>query len=257
MITLITYLDLFLIIIAGCGVVLARDPIQSVLFLVTVFILTAILLFILGAEFLAILFVTVYIGAIAMLFLFVVMLLNLLMVEAYNSLYYQIPVGGFIALSFIGLAYILFTHNQQMIILGYMDFDNYQFSDTWTNYLMLTTNLTLIGEVLYNYYIDLFMVIGLILFAAMIGVIVLTVDYDYRSTYAHIQNMGVTNRVNVEGVVWENINTYTKIRQHPWYTRFQGQDGIITQPYLQKLTEKKNWDLPLPNWMKRLLKDIL
>ena len=66
---------------------------------------------------------------------------------------------------------------------------------------MLTTNLALIGEVLYNYYIDLFIVIGLILFASMIGVIVLTVDYDYRPTYAHGQNIAVTNRVNLQGVV--------------------------------------------------------
>lgn len=255
MIIFITYIILFLIIACGCGVVLARDPIQSVLFLVTVFILTAVLLFILGAEFLAILLITVYIGAIAILFLFVVMLLNLRMVEAYNSLYYQIPVGGFIALSFIGLAYILFTHNQQMIVAGYMDFDNYQFSNVWTNYLMLTTNLGLIGEVLYNYYIDLFMVIGLILFAAMIGVIVLTVDYDYRVTYEHVQDVSVNNRVNVEGVVWENINTYTKVRQHPWYSRKE--KGLLTEIYLQKLTDKKNWDLPLPVWMKKLLKNVL
>ena len=254
MITLITYLDLFLIIAGGCGVVLARDPIQSVLFLVSVFLLTAVLLFILGAEFLAILLITVYVGAIAILFLFVVMLLNLRMVEAYNSLYYQIPVGGFIALSFVGLAYILFTYNQQMVIAGYMNFDNYQISNTWTNYLMLSTNLSLIGEVLYNYYIDLFIVIGLILFAAMIGVIVLTVDYDYRDTYAYAQNVSVTNRVNLEGVVWENINIYTKIRQHPWHSRTQGK---LTQPYLDKLTEKKNWDLPLPKWMKKLLKNVL
>ena len=255
MITLITYIILFLIISCGCGVVLARDPIQSVLFLVSVFILTAVLLFILGAEFLAILLITVYIGAIAILFLFVVMLLNLRMVEAYNSLYYQIPVGGFIALSFVGLAYILFTHNQQMIVAGYMDFDNYQFSNVWTNYLMLTTNLSLIGEVLYNYYIDLFMVIGLILFAAMIGVIVLTVDYDYRVTYEHVQDVSVNHRVNVEGVVWENINTYTKVRQHPWYSRKE--NGLLAEVYLQKLTYKKSWDLPLPVWMKKLLKDIL
>ena len=255
MITLITYLDLLLILACGCGVVLARDPIQSVLFLVTVFILTAILLFVMGAEFLAILLITVYVGAIAILFLFVVMLLNLRMVEAYNSLYYQIPVGGFIALSFIALAYILFSHNQQILIAGYMDFDNYQISNTWTNYLMLTSNLTLIGEVLYNYYIDLFIVIGLILFASMIGVIVLTVDYDYRTTYAHIENSSATNRVNLQGIVWENINIYTKIRQHPWHSRNQA--GLLAEPYLQQLTEKKNWDLPLPNWMKRLLKDIL
>jgi len=255
MLILITYINLFLIIGCGCGVVLARDPIQSVLFLVTVFILTAILLFILGAEFLAILLITVYIGAIAILFLFVVMLLNLRMVEAYNSLYYQIPVGGFIALIFLGLAYMLFTHNQQMIVAGYMYLDNYQFSNIWTNYLMLTTNLGLIGEVLYNYYIDLFMVIGLILFAAMIGVIVLTVDYDYRITYAHIQDNSVSHRVNIEGVVWENINTYTKVRQHPWYSRNGNQ--ILTEVYLQKLTHKKNWDLPLPGWMKKLLKNVL
>ena len=255
MINLITYIDLVLIIACGCGVVLARDPIQSVLFLVTVFILTSVLLFIMGAEFLAILLITVYVGAIAILFLFVVMLLNLRMVEAYNSLYYQIPVGGFIALSFIALAYILFSNNQQMVIMGYMNFDNYQISNTWTNYLMLTTNLALIGEVLYNYYIDLFIVIGLILFASMIGVIVLTVDYDYRITYASIQNFSVTNRVNLHGVVWENINTYTKLRQHPWYS--SDKNILLTEGYLQQLTKKKNWDLPLPNWMRKLLKDIL
>lgn len=75
------------------GVVLVRDPIHSVILLVVSFIYSAVLFYIIGAEFLAVLFITVYVGAIAVLFLFVVMLLNLRMVELYTSLYYHIPVG--------------------------------------------------------------------------------------------------------------------------------------------------------------------
>lgn len=86
-------LMLILILIASLGVILVRDPIHSVILLVVSFIYTAILFYIIGAEFLAVLFMTVYIGAIAVLFLFVVMLLNLRMVELYTSLYYHLPVG--------------------------------------------------------------------------------------------------------------------------------------------------------------------
>jgi NADH-quinone oxidoreductase subunit J len=79
---------------------MAKNPVQSVLLLVLVFLQTALLFILLGAEFLAILLITVYIGAIAILFLFVVMLLNLRVVELHSSLQYHIPIGIFLGLIF-------------------------------------------------------------------------------------------------------------------------------------------------------------
>jgi NADH-quinone oxidoreductase subunit J len=107
MITTFAYLIMILILTSSFVVIFSKDPIQSVLFLVLVFIMTAVLLLLIGAEFLAILLITVYVGAIAILFLFVVMLLNLRMVEVYSSFYYHIPIGAFVGLLFYLIVFFI------------------------------------------------------------------------------------------------------------------------------------------------------
>ena len=250
MITLFAYLIMILILTSAFVVIFSKDPIQSVLFLVLVFIMTAVLLLLIGAEFLAILLITVYVGAIAILFLFVVMLLNLRMVEVYSSFYYHIPIGAFVGLLFYSILFCIFyqkhTIDTELFVLNEFKYN------LWTSYLMWTSNLNTIGQVLYNFYSDLFIVIGLILFAAMIGVIVLTVDYDYRSKQLAQPNKNNEFKRTLLGhIVWENMNVVGKCRQYPWWIRYEERSNYILP------NQTLNWDDPIPEfkipqWAKNL-----
>jgi len=81
-------------------VIISKNPVQSVFFLIVIFLLTTVLFILLGAEFLAIAVLIIYVGAISILFLFVVMMLNLRILELYSSFYHHVPIGGVIGLFF-------------------------------------------------------------------------------------------------------------------------------------------------------------
>lgn len=81
-------------------IIISKNPIQSVFFLILIFLMTTIIFVLVGAEFLAIAVLIIYVGAIAILFLFVVMMLNLRILELYSSFHYHIPIGGIIGLFF-------------------------------------------------------------------------------------------------------------------------------------------------------------
>ena len=98
---LLFYIFSAIAIISGSMVISARNPIHSVLFLVLVFCNAAGLLILLETEFLAMLFLVVYVGAIAVLFLFVVMMLNVRITELNESILRYIPIGGIILLIFL------------------------------------------------------------------------------------------------------------------------------------------------------------
>jgi len=82
-------------------VIFSRNPIQSVLFLILVFIVTICFFFLLGAEFLSLVFLIIYVGAIAVLFLFVVMMLNIKTLELNESFLKYLPISLFIILIFL------------------------------------------------------------------------------------------------------------------------------------------------------------
>lgn len=88
--------------------------------------------------------------------------------------------------------------------------------DKYMVYLSFTSNISILGEILYNYHLDIFAIAGVILFIGMVGVIVLTVglEQDYRPT-EHKQSEKVTMREVKYNVIWENINVITKSRQYP------------------------------------------
>jgi NADH-quinone oxidoreductase subunit J len=97
--------NLFLIfsslaLLSAVFVVTAKNPIHSILFLVFVFFNISGLLIMLGVEFLAMLLLVVYVGAVSVLFLFVIMMLNVKIAQAYENLLRYIPIGFFLSLSF-------------------------------------------------------------------------------------------------------------------------------------------------------------
>ena len=98
---LLFYLFSSVAILSGIMVIRARNPVHSVLFLIFVFCNVAGLLILLGLDFFAMIFLVVYVGAIAVLFLFVVMMLNIKLVEINENILRYLPIGGLIGLIFL------------------------------------------------------------------------------------------------------------------------------------------------------------
>lgn len=151
-------------------VIAARNPVHSVLFLILAFFNAAGLFILLGAEFLAMLLVVVYVGAVMVLFLFVVMMLDVDFVELRQGFLQYLPVGGLIGI-------ILLV--ELVLGLGAWAFA----PDVPANVaapippLDQASNIQALGEVIYTRYIFFFQVAGLVLLVAMVGAIVLTLRH--------------------------------------------------------------------------------
>jgi len=163
-----------LIIINSFLVIFSKNSVTSVLYLISVFILVSLDLLLLGAEFLAILIIIIYIGAISILFLFVIMMLNLRICEVYSSLVKSFPIGIFLGLFFFcELIYIL---SKDFYLLNYIYNDFFELNIINYNLIYSSSNLYLIGDLLFNYYYSLLIIAGFILLLGMVGAILLTQD---------------------------------------------------------------------------------
>ena len=161
------YLFAVLVIASGAFTILARNPVHSVLWLILAFFNGAGLMVIVGAEFIAMLLVIVYVGAVAVLFLFVVMMLDIDFAELRAGFIRNAPLGLLIALIlFIELFVGIVVWSQGDIQLGT--------PDGAAAPLLGESNIESIGALLYSRYLFLFETAGLILLVAMIGAIVLT-----------------------------------------------------------------------------------
>lgn len=163
----------FLVIFSAVMVILARNPIYSVLFLVLVFCNSAGLVILLGAEFLAFVFIVVYVGAIAVLFLFVVMMINFKMVELQSSLLSYFPLSAYIIAILAAEFKMLLSEKttyftDQSVFIPYVN---------WFDKLFNVTNTEALGFVLYTHYSIIFLIAGFILLIAMVGSIALTMLY--------------------------------------------------------------------------------
>lgn len=155
------------LIASAIGVIAARNPVHSVLFLILSFFNAAGLFIMLGAEFIAMILVIVYVGAVAVLFLFVVMMLDINFVELRKGMMKHAPVGGFVGLvllaEFIWMYSSWVTHPSAATHAAHPAPD-----------VTEVTNTHALGEILYTHYVYLFQLSGLILLVAMIGAITLT-----------------------------------------------------------------------------------
>ena len=161
--TTLFYIFSTIIILSSIGVVSAKNPVYSVLFLILAFINAAILFLFLNAEFLAMLLIVVYVGAVAVLFIFVVMMLNIKQEEKQIKFQKYTPFTLFIVtIVFIEILYISITDNVSLNQISL------------SKNLSFTNNTIFLGNVLYTDYFLLFQLSGIILLVAMIGAIVLT-----------------------------------------------------------------------------------
>ncbi len=152
---------------AGVLVISARNPVHSVLFLIVAFFNSAGLFVLLGAEFLAMVMVIVYVGAVAVLFLFVVMMLDINFVELRQGFLQYLPVGAVIGL-------ILLV--ELILVLGSWVLAPEASTVAGAPMPPITevSNTEALGQVLYTRYAYLFQAAGMVLLVAMIGAIVLT-----------------------------------------------------------------------------------
>lgn len=169
-------------IVSALMVISSKNSMHSVLFLVLVFCNAAGLLILLETEFLAMLFLVVYVGAIAVLFLFVVMMLNIRITELSESILRYLPIGGLILLIFFFEVLSVVKDDLVPFLSLHYVFSQYDFPSLnenvtttfWTNQIDPITNIEALGNILYTYYVYCFIIASLILLVAMIGAILLT-----------------------------------------------------------------------------------
>ena len=113
--TFLFYFFCFFVLFSAFMVIRAKNPVYSVLFLILVFCNSAGLLLLLNLYFFSLIFLIVYVGAIAVLFLFVVMMLNIKLTEVHESIFHYLPIGGFVGFIFFLEFYFLF--NQEIVPL--------------------------------------------------------------------------------------------------------------------------------------------
>ncbi len=150
---------------SAAAVVTSRNPVHSVLFLILAFFNAAALFLIAGAEFLAMILVIVYVGAVAVLFLFVVMMLDVNFGQLREGYQRYLPVGATVGAVLFG---------ELLLVLG-----GWQFAPQASTLRLSSTpagvsNTQALGRLIYTDYVFLFQMAGLILMVAMIGAIVLT-----------------------------------------------------------------------------------
>jgi NADH-quinone oxidoreductase subunit J len=164
---LVFYLFAAIAVAAGFMVIAARNPVHSVLFLILAFVASAGLFILLGAEFLAMILIIVYVGAIAVLFLFVVMMLDVDFVQMREGFLQYLPVGALIGI--VLLIELLLVLGSWVAVPEAM-----MLAQAPTPPAADVSNTHALGAILYTRYIYLFQAAGLVLLVAMIGAIVLT-----------------------------------------------------------------------------------
>ena len=161
------YLFAFVAVAAGVLVIASRNPVHSVLVLILAFFNSAGLFVLMGAEFLAMILVIVYVGAVAVLFLFVVMMLDINFVELRSGFAQYLPVGALVGLILlaellvVGSGWVVIPQAESVAAAPIPPIDQ-------------VTNTEAIGRLIYTKYVYLFQAAGLVLLVAMVGAIVLT-----------------------------------------------------------------------------------
>ena len=161
------YLFSFMAVIGALNVIFQRNPVHSVLWLIFTFFNAAALFVLLGAEFVAMILVVVYVGAVAVLFLFVVMMLDINVIMLREGFLKYLPVGALIGVILLVELAVVFggwtmaPQAEQLRVFPTPNPDQ-------------ITNTEALGRILYTDYAYLFQVSGLVLLVAMIGAIVLT-----------------------------------------------------------------------------------
>ena len=190
------YFFSFIAVLSALAVISSKNPVHSVLFLILSFVTASAIFILLGAEFIAMILIVVYVGAVAVLFLFVVMMLDINFVKLRKGFLQYLPIG--LLLGIVLLAELIMIFLSKKVTSSF--FINYSDKPVFSK----IGNTKDLGLVLYTEYFYLFQIAGLILLVAMIGSIVLTLR----------QRTGVKKQKIYEQV---SISSKNQIEKKEWY----------------------------------------
>jgi NADH-quinone oxidoreductase subunit J len=183
------YLFSGIMVASAFMVIAAKNPVHSVLFLILAFVNAAGLFVLLGAEFIAMVLIVVYVGAVAVLFLFVVMMLDVDFAELKQGFLQYLPLGGL-----IGIAVLI----ELILIVGSWSIGKSTIGAAGSPLPGGLSNTAALGRILYTQYLYLFQAAGLVLLTAMIGAIVLTLRHKVG---VKRQDVAVQNARTVETAI--------------------------------------------------------
>jgi len=166
------------LIFSSVMVVIASHSIFSLLFLVLSFIMSAFILFTFECEFLALIFIVIYVGAIAVLFLFAVMLLDAKLENLSRNLFTKLPFGFLFSLVFF--VPILYQISIEFKISKFFFSTSNHLN--WYDTIDSIPDINSYGEILYSYFMIQFLLVGIILLVVLIGVVYLTNIYSTNQT---------------------------------------------------------------------------
>lgn len=172
MINVLSYFFLTILGISSLCIVLLQNTFFALLFLILSFLLTSIILFFLEAEFIALILIVIYVGAVAILLLFVLMMLETKLKNFSKDIVTYFPFGVFInGIFFIELASIISKSFSSNGYSNSFSFNNYL---NWYGKLGSLFDLEVYGHILYTQFVLQLLIVGLVLFLALVGVVFLT-----------------------------------------------------------------------------------
>ncbi len=162
---------LFLMGVSALMVVTSKNPVDSVLFLILVFLNAAGLTFLIEAEFIALIFIIIYVGAIAVLFLFIVMMLEIKIQRGEGDVAQYLPFALLLGVIFFIQIFLSLEEIFANVSIK---------SDIVSWYLLIDdlTNIEILGQLLYTDFLLCFLLAGILLLIAMIGAIILTLNFN-------------------------------------------------------------------------------
>ena len=172
----------FIIIFNSLMIIFSSNPIHSIFYLILVFIGSTVLLLLLGVEFIGMLFLIIYIGAITVLFLFVIMMLNVKIIEFNEKFVMYLPISVFLGLIFLIEIFYLIKHNLVTWEFSYGLYDSELYwQEEMFNIITVLNNVQQLAVILYSKFGYLFILSGIILLIAMLGAIVLTLNRHFKT----------------------------------------------------------------------------
>lgn len=172
-----------LLLISAMGILLVKEPIHALICLLASFICTSILLLMLECEFIALLLIIVYVGAIGVLFLFTIMMMDLKTKETSQNFGKYFPISMlFMATILLPLLYIINTNEffsySSSLLTSNLYLNPYR---NWYDLIDATNDVNVFGQILYSYFVVQFLITGFILLLTIIGVVYLTNSSDKQS----------------------------------------------------------------------------
>lgn len=177
MINVLSYFFLTTLCVSSLCVALLQNTFFALLFLILSFLLTSVILFFLECEFLALILIIIYVGAVAILLLFVLMMLETKLKNLSKDMVIFFPFGVFInAIFFVELAHLISGSFSDNLYSTSFSFNSYV---NWYNKLDSLIDIAIYGQILYTHFVLQLLIVGLILFLALVGVIFLTIRPIY------------------------------------------------------------------------------